>query len=214
MKKSNFDAIFIPSGGLKKNGVPHEWAKRRLDKVLEIETGKEYIIPLGSGTPYAPPILNKKGFQIKECVASADYLVSRGLPKKRILVDKFSDDTIGNGYFSRIFFADPFGFKKILIITSDYHLPRAKAIFEWIYSLTPRKHKYSLGFVSVRDAGLNLGLIRNRIRKEKKSIKKIFIMRQKIKTLEQFHRWLFTKHAVYAYGLKLQKISAEVLKTY
>jgi len=214
MKKSNYDCFFIPSGGLKKNGAPHEWVKRRLDKAIEIQTGREFIIPLGSGTPHKSPILGKDGLQIKESVASADYLVRKGISKKRILADKFSDDTIGNGYFSRLFFADPFDFKKILVITSDHHIPRVRVIFEWVFSLTPRKNNYQLDFVSVSDAGIDPSLIRARTEKEKKSLKNILRLKKKIKTLDDFHRWLFTKHAVYSYGLKIKKVSLKTLKTY
>ncbi|MEK7181163.1 MAG: YdcF family protein [Patescibacteria group bacterium] len=214
MKKSNYDAILIPLGGLEKNGTPHEWVRRRLDKAIEIQTGKEFIIPLGSGTPHKPVVLDKKGLQIKECVASADYLVKRGISKKRILVDKFSDDTIGNGYFSRFFFADPFNFKNILVINSDHHMSRTRAISEWVYSLTPQKNKYQLNFLSVSDIGIDPTIIKARSEKEKKSLKNILILREKIKTLESFHCWLFTEHAVYSYGLKVKEISPKVLKTY
>lgn len=214
MKKSNFDVIFIPGGGLESNGTPHEWVKRRLDQALKLQTGKELLIPLGSGTPHKSPVLDKSGLQIKECVAMADYLVKHGINKKRIFVDKFSDDTIGNGYFSRLFFADPFNFKKILVITSNHHMPRVKAIFEWIYSLTPKKNQYHLDFISVSDVGIDSAVIQARVQKEKRSLRNILILRKKVKTLKDFHRWLFTQHAVYAYGLKIKKVSPKTLKTY
>ena len=214
MKKSNSDAIFIPGGGLEKDGTPHEWVRRRLDYAVKIRTKKTFIIPLGSGTPHKTPVLDKAGLQIKESVAMADYLVKKGISKKRILVDKFSDDTIGNGYFSRLFFADPFNFKKILVITSLHHMPRVQAIFKWIFSLTPRKKNYHLDFISVPDAGINSAIIKARIKKEKQSLKSFPALRKKIKTLESFHRWLFTHHAVYSYGLKIKKLSPKALKTY
>ncbi|MEK7137918.1 MAG: YdcF family protein [Patescibacteria group bacterium] len=214
MKKSNYDAIFIPGGGLEKNGKPHEWVKRRLDKAVEFRSHQTFFIPLGSGTPHKTPILGKDGLQIKESVAMADYLARRGVNKKNILVDKFSDDTIGNGYFSRIFFTDPFNFKKILVITSDHHMPRVRAIFEWIYSLTPKKNQYHLDFISVSDEGINPVIIKSRVQKEKQSLKTVLAIRKKIKTLNDFHRWLFAKHAVYAYGLKIKKVSPKTLKTY
>lgn len=214
MKKSNYDAIFIPTGGLTKQKKPHRWVLRRLDKVIEIQTGREFIIPLGAGTPHKPIVLNKSGFQIKESVASADYLVSCGIGKERILVEKFSDDTIGNGYFSRVFFTDPFGFKKILIITSDHHMPRVRVIFEWIYNLTPRKNNYSLDFISVTDNGIDPKIIKARTTKEKSSLREVLRLRKKIKTLVGFNQWLFTRHGVYAYGLKIKKVSPKTLKTY
>lgn len=214
MKKSNYDVIFIPTGGLDRQKKPNQWVLRRLKKAIELKNQTRFIVPLGSGTPHKPVVLDKYSLQIKESVASANYLVSRGISKKRILVEKFSDDTIGNGYFSRLFFADPFNFKKVLVITSDHHMPRVRAIFEWIYSLTPKKNRYQLDFISVTDADINPKIIKARITKEKSSLKEVLRLRKKIKTLADFHRWLFTKHAVYSYGLKIRKISAKTLKTY
>lgn len=211
---SNYDCIFIPSGGLEKDGTPHEWVKRRLDKVIEIQTGKEYIIPLGFMTAYKAPPLNRKKFPIKESVVSADYLVSRGISKRKVMVEIFSGDTIGNGYFSRLFFSDPFNFKNILVITSAHHMPRVRAIFKWVYGLSPRKNKYQLDFLSVSDEGIDPIIIGARLKKEKQSLKNVLSMKKKIRTLSGFHHWLFTRHALYAYGLEVGKVPPKTLKTY
>lgn len=73
-----------PLEDLRENRKLYEWAKRRLDKALEILTSKEFIILLGFSTAHKRPPINKHRFLIEEAVASADYLV-----KKEFLKIKF-----------------------------------------------------------------------------------------------------------------------------
>src|SRR3990172_11163559 len=117
MRHTRYDVIIPVTGGLEKYGTPHPWAIRRLDKTLEVWRGEWIVIP-GRGTPHRPPPLDKKGFPVDECAASADYLVRHGVNPKRILLERVSLDTIGNAYFTRVLFSDPMKFKKILVVTS------------------------------------------------------------------------------------------------
>lgn len=204
-----YDAILIPGGGIKdRNEVP-PWVFPRLDRAVEIYRG-EYIIALSAGTTHKPPPLDDEGFPIFESVISADYLVKKGIPRQKILCETCSYDTIGNAFFARVIHTDPRGFRKLLIITSAFHLPRAKAIFEWVFA----DAGYELHFESVPDQGMDQYLLTIKKEKEKKSLENVQRLKKKIPTFAQLHHWLFTVHEAYAVGLTPVRIKGEIINTY
>ena len=119
-------------------------------------------------------------------------------------------DTIGNAYFARVIHTEPKKMENLIIITSKFHMPRTKTIFNWLFSLSPLPIKYKLNFVEVSDTGINEQLIDIRIEKEKKSL----IQLNNIKNLSQFHSWLYTQHSAYATGLKPHQLKEHILDTY
>ncbi len=213
MKGKHFDAVVVLCGGLDKNGTPHPWVRRRLDQVLHFKT-KFAIIP-GRSTANKPPLLNKKGFPVDESIASAAYLARRGFSKKKILITRTSMDTIGDAYFTRVLVIDPLGFKRILVITSDHHMPRTQAIFSKIFSLKPHQVKYQLEFQSVSDHGFAPGIMNPRLKKEAESLKKFRRVATQFKNLRSFTKWLLTKHGVYSYAnAKVDHLDNKTLSTY
>jgi len=145
----DYDAILIPGGGILKNGKLPLWVTRRLDLAINIYQG-EYLITLSGGTTHKPPILDEHGFVIFESIAGANYLLKKGIPREKILTETCSYDTIGNAYFARFMHTEILGLKKLLIITSEFHLARVKSVFNWIFNLdTP--FQYELNFQSVTD---------------------------------------------------------------
>jgi len=210
-----YDAILIPGGGIKKDGSLPEWTKRRLDKAIEIFSETEYIITLSAGTTHKPPVLDKKDFPIFESVAAANYLIKKGINSRNILTEKISLDTIGNAYFTRVIHTEPKKIKKLAVITSGFHMARTKVIFKWIFSLSPLPIKYKLDFIEVSDKGIDKELINIRIEKEIKSFKQLYKTKRGIRTLSQFHSWLYTQHSAYTTDLKTDnKLSGKVLDTY
>jgi len=131
---SNYDAILILGGGVHECGKLPLWVEARLQRALDLEQG-EPIITLSVGTTHKPPPLDEHGFPIFESVAAASYLADHGIAPERILVEATSYDTIGNAYFSRVIHVDPAGFRRLLIITSAFHMPRTEAVFRWVYGL-------------------------------------------------------------------------------
>ena len=72
--------------------------------------------------------------------------VSRqGVPASGVLVETTSYDTIGNAYFARTNHIAVAGYKKILVITSDFHMGafgvRAPA-FELAVPMTPQRRPW------------------------------------------------------------------------
>src|SRR5215472_440663 len=145
-----YDAVIIPGGGVRPGGELPAWVKPRLDRALEL-AGDAWLMPLSAGTPHRPPPLDAHGFPILEARAGAEYLIARGADPRRILMEAASYDTIGNAYFSRVIHAIPRGFRRVLIITSEFHMPRTEAAFRWIWEMPAPGGACTLEFECVPD---------------------------------------------------------------
>ncbi|NQU98492.1 YdcF family protein [Candidatus Woesearchaeota archaeon] len=205
-----YDAILIPGGGVRPIGEVPEWTKRRLDKAIDIYD-EEIVICLSKGTTHKPPVLDYRGNPIMESVAAANYLIRRRIPKENIFREEESMDTIGNAYFARAFFTEPKKLKKVCIITSEFHMPRTKAIFEWVYSLKPLPVKHKLTFLTVDDEGIDENLMAAKKEKEKESLKQFEETKERIKNFKQLREWLFSEHAAYTSDLEPEKVTDESL---
>lgn len=208
-----YDAILIPGGGLTKEGRLPEWSKQRLDKALEIYGG-EYIITLSAGTVHKPPVLDKKEFPLFESSVAASYLVKKGINPTKVLREWASYDTVGNAFFTRVIHTDPRGWRKLLVISSEFHLARTQDIFDWIFTLDKPKPPYELKFISVTDEGIDPRILLPRIEKEKASLESLQKVKERIVNLEEFHMWMFTNHGAYTVAAKPLRESGDILKSY
>jgi hypothetical protein len=195
----SFDAILVPGGGVRQGGEIPAWVERRLERAAARQQG-EPIILLSAGTPHRPPPLDGNGFPIFESRAAASYLLAHGIPASQLLTETSSYDTIGNAYFSKVIHVDPRAFRKLLVITSNFHMPRTEAAFRWVYEMGDVS--YDLNFESAPDDGLDAGALAMRTEKERCGLASLTALRARIRTPLEFHRWLFTEHDAYASGLK------------
>lgn len=210
------DAILIPGGGVREGGLLPSWARARLDRAIQRHTD-EYLITLSAGTTHRPPPLDRGGFPILESMAGARYLFERGVPAERILTESFSLDTIGNAFFSRVIHAEPRDLHRLLVITSDFHLERTRAVFEWVYGLTPISRHYELSFEGVSDPEIHPDVLSARREKERDRLSSLAEMKARISTLVDFHRWLFTEHAAYRptdWQLRRSSTSTDLIDSY
>ena len=58
------------------------------------------------------------------------HAIALGVPEGRIRVEGNAVNTIGNLYYAKTQFLIPWGWTTVLIITSDYHVPRTQLIAE------------------------------------------------------------------------------------
>lgn len=193
-----FDAIIIPGGGLEsETGLPQPWVRSRLDAALRLSSRTTYFVALSRGTTHRSPPVNGRGFPILESAASAKYLLDNGLDNpKRILLDGWSLDTIGNAFFARNMICQPMALLRCCIITSAFHMPRTRAIFEWVFSLG--EDRFQLDYVVTPDIGLDNSMSSARRRKEEESLTKL---RQQtipsIQSLSALSQFLFMEHGAY-----------------
>lgn len=209
-----FHAVIVPGGGLWEGGRLPPWVENRLDKALELAQGAS-IITLSAGTPHKPPPLDEADNPILESVAEAAYLRDRGYPPELLLIENASYDTIGNAYFARVMHVDPAGMRRLCIVTSQFHMPRAEAVFRWIFGLVPVACSYDLTFIAVSDIGMTTEVLQARQQKEEQSLLSVSRLQAGHTTLASFHRWLFTKHAAYAVEKpRRRKADSLLLQTY
>lgn len=210
---ARYDAVLIPGGGVRENGELPIWTERRLDYAVQRQS-YDYFVTLSAGTTHKPPPRDEGRYPIFESVAAANYLVAAGISATRILVETSSYDTIGNAFFSRLIHVDPLGMRKLLIVTSEFHMPRTKAIFEWIYGLDASSKGYALEFASVSDEGIDQALLASRKQKEQRSLEKLLEVSLKITSLRELHHWLFSSHGAYAISKSAVRETGQVLETY
>lgn len=192
------DYVMILAGGLDHHGHCHPWYRDRLDIALKLNNIKrrKYII-LGGGTYHKPPILNLNNYVLHESTVGAKYLVDNGISPNNIYREWSSYDTIANGYFSLINFTIPLNLKDILIITSDFHMPRSKQIFNWIYSLYFSTNQPILTFLEVNSKYLDDEIINVRKLRENNSLNSVILLQNHITTFTDFIDWFYHKHKAY-----------------
>jgi hypothetical protein len=192
---SRYDAILVPGGGLREGGTLPPYAERRFDLALARESG-EPIVPLSAWTPHRPVILGPDGRMRFESTEGARYLIDRGFPAERIYCETTSYDTIGNAYFSRVQLAEPLGWRRLLVITSQFHMPRTEAIFRWVYGLDAAE-PYTLDFAASDDEGLSEAALAARGAREAASLRQVMQHREKFTSMRALATWLFTRHKAY-----------------
>jgi hypothetical protein len=107
-------------------------------------------------------------------------------------------DTIGNAYFSRVMHAAPRGLRRLLTITSAFHMPRAEAVFRWVYGLEGPGGDFVFRFEATADTGLSAAALEARRRKESERMAALPALEARIGTLAELHDWLFSEHRAYA----------------
>lgn len=196
--EKSYDAIIIPGGGLEPDtNLPQPWVRARLDAALKLAPRTKYFVALSRGTTHRPPPLDSDGFPILESAASAKYLVENGLENRsRVLLDGWSLDTIGNAFFACRMMCEPIGLRKCLVITSEFHILRTRAVFEWVFGMSDVE--FELDFLVTEDVGLDDAQSAARRRREKMSLDVLQAKTMKrVTTLAKVSEFLFEQHAAY-----------------
>ncbi len=118
---TDYDAIVVLGAQVLPDGTPSIQLAWRLDKAHEIwlERDVPVVVCGAQGDDEPAP----------EALVMRDYLTAKGIPEERILTDPDSYNTRQNIVNAAALLKD-YGAKKVLIVTSDYHLPRAMALAE------------------------------------------------------------------------------------
>lgn len=213
---NTYDAVLVLGGGVREDGTIPSWAKCRFD-VASAVPGEPLLIALSAGTAHRPPPRTPNGHLQFESAAGAHYLVANGVSPDRVLIETCSWDTVGNAYYARTVHTDPGQLRKLLIVTSDWHMPRTRFLFEWIYGLTPFSPGYELEFLDAHDPAMPSDVFDQRTRREQASLQSIKRRANGIGTMRDFHRWFFTEHDLYKSsqtGFGASGIDEETLASY
>jgi hypothetical protein len=199
-----YDCIIILGGSIKNNGDLPNWVINRLDEALNNPT--KYYIVTSRGTTHKPPPIDKNNMPIDEANRMAQYLIAKGINSEKIFLESWSMDTIGNAYGVLMMHCIPRNFKKILVITSDFHIRRSESIFRKVFSLP--KNEFILSFISSNSE-------LKESEKEIKSLEKWKKNSKKIKNLQDLHNFIFVDHNAYnAFKKDEEEWSKENLKMY
>jgi uncharacterized SAM-binding protein YcdF (DUF218 family) len=128
-RAGKFDVGIVLGGfsGLNKrnNEIAFNWAGDRLFQTIALyKKGQIKQILLSGGSAN---LIDRK---IKEADLAIQYLKLIGIPDSAILIENQSKNTIENARYSLALIAKSKPKAKILVITSAWHIPRAKLIFD------------------------------------------------------------------------------------
>jgi len=116
---NDYDAIIVLGAQVKADGEPSVQLRWRLDKALEMYQNEPCLIVVcgaQAGTEPRP-----------EADVMRDLLIADGVPPEQIATDSLSMDTRQNMENAKVIL-DKLGLTRPLVVTSDYHLPRAMEI--------------------------------------------------------------------------------------
>ncbi|KAL3146162.1 hypothetical protein ABBQ32_002878 [Trebouxia sp. C0010 RCD-2024] len=207
--KSTFnkhDAVVVLGGGLTPDGGIPAWGQQRLQTALTIHkqtSGACPLLCLGGGTPHKPAVLSGTGHVVHESSAYTSYLHKHGIPAKHLLKEVSSYDTVGNAYFCLVIHALPAGWRRLAVVTSDFHMPRTEAIFRHCAKLASAerdsKDGFDLSFHSASDADIfPADILQARKEREAESLQTWHMNAQKLDTLQQLHYFIHQEHACYS----------------
>ncbi len=123
-QSEDFDAIIILGSQVLPDGTPNIQLKWRLDKALEMLKNRSVPVVVCGAKGADEPL--------PEAEAMRNYLMKAGIDGKLILTDPDSFNTRENLQNAARLLEGLEGYdvRKVLIVTSDYHLPRALALAE------------------------------------------------------------------------------------
>src|SRR3989338_2310659 len=146
--------LIILGGGLNEKEEPNETTQLRYDTAVKVHQKYDFLL-ISSDRTYRP-----QGSQhlISEAEAGQRYLLKKGIPATKILLEEQSRDTFSNAYFCRLLFIDPMKIQQFTVLTSQFHLPKSKYVFSLVFP----KSQYTVKFKRCPDPTANLSDLQNR----------------------------------------------------
>ena len=201
-KAQQFDAILVLGGGVPlapRKQLPFVAARcQAAAAVWRAAATKPKILCLSAGTAHCPQLLDARGSVVFEATESAAELIDAGVDEEDVFVETTSFDTIGNAFFARTDHCSLAGWKRLLVITSEFHMDRTRAIFDWVFGTTPHEG-FELTYLATPDESLTPDAVAARAERETKSAINVRErLRPTYTTLSGVREFLVTKHDLYA----------------
>jgi len=106
------------------------------------------------------------------------------------------------------------GWRRLLVITSEFHMPRSEEIFRWIFGLDSPK-SYELEFAASPNDGLSAAALSARRAHELAGLQNVLELRAQLTSLRALAAWLFTAHRQYQAIRESELIAdGELLESY
>ena len=196
--QTKYDAIIVLGGGLDQDGTPHPFVLERIRTAARHSSDTQYYILSSRGTPHKAPPRDGNNYPLDESVVSARTLHSL-LPNQSgntLLLDTWSYDTIGNAWFALINFIEPLRLTNCLVVTSQFHMPRSKNIFEHVFSLATIT--VNVHFEASSDVSLDPQTLALRQRREASSLQQWSATRRQVTSKQKLAHFMFVEHGAYS----------------
>ena len=126
-----YDAVLVLSSNLDHEGNLTRYSISRIEEAFRVYAiGETNRIALSGSTSQ----------QMKE------YLIQKNVFDGAISLEDFSKDTLGNAVFSKLVLALPNVWRNILVVSSDFHIPRVRKIFDFVYGCDFQVNYYGTQF--------------------------------------------------------------------
>ena len=162
---------------------------------------KPKILTLSAGTAHVPQLLDARGSVVFEATASAAVIINEGVDAADVFLETTSFDTIGNAFYSRNDHCSLAGWRRLLVITSEFHLARTKAIFDWVYGAAGAEPSgaYELSYLGTEDTGLTPAEVGARKAREQASTRNVVSsLEPGYRKLASVREFLTTRHDLYS----------------
>jgi uncharacterized SAM-binding protein YcdF (DUF218 family) len=126
------DAIVVLGRGTDPDGSLPRLAKQRVERAAELFSWDVAPRIIFSGRC---SLMHEGVPACTEGAAMADYAESLGLPRRVMLTEEESRDTIGNAYFVLRRYLEPNDWTSIRVVTSDFHIQRSAWVFQKVLGL-------------------------------------------------------------------------------
>ena len=95
--------------------------------------------------------------------------------------------------------AAPRRWKRVMVVTSEFHMGRTRAAFEWVWGLADAPTgPVELVFAATEDTGLDADTIEVRGKREAESERQLRANAERLTDMPSFCDWLFETHKCYA----------------
>lgn len=202
------DLIICLGGGVTENGYLARHIQRRVSKSVDISnmSNDSVILFSSSFTLNKLPIFTTQQCIVSEASAMAKFAKSLGY-ERMLYCEQQSHDTIGSAYFTFSDFVSFLQPKTITVITSDFHIHRARAIFSHIAKLFTFKGQ--LIFLETASSYKEI-----RIQKESDALQNYRLVWQNINDISNFRYNFFRYHSNYNIDFASDLSSSTILQSY
>jgi hypothetical protein len=129
-----------------------------------------------------------------ESQLAAEFLRSLGADPADVVSDNLSLDTKGNAYFLRTTRTDVARARSFVVVTSGFHMARAKATFEKIFQLEPFPEggsDYTLRFEEAPHSSIEPTALKRRVEWESSQLQTFLNISEQWRDLHDAHSYIF-----------------------
>lgn len=122
-----FDCIIVLANEMDREGNLNLESRKRVELACDSYFDKRSTTLVTCGWNYRKDSELNIGDVLKQ------YAVKAGVPAENIITELNSRDTVGDAFFTKVNIVSGKGWRKLLVVTSDYHVSRTSNIFRFIY---------------------------------------------------------------------------------